>query len=126
MDIFKNMISMASFCVGMYLVNRGTEPRNQIRNQILQYGVIWGCGKWTKWTFLKISFLWLPFYVRMYLVMRGTETRNQIRNRILQYGVMGVVVNGQNGQNGNVQKYMIPMASFLCRNVPSHQRYKTK
>ena len=50
----KNMISMASFYVGMYLVNRGTEPRNQIRNRILQYGVMGGCGKWTKWTFSKI------------------------------------------------------------------------
>ena len=34
------MISMASFNVGIYLVNRGTELRNQIRNRILQYGVM--------------------------------------------------------------------------------------
>ena len=53
----------------------------------------------------------------MYLVIRGTEPHKQIRNRILQYGVMGVVVNGQ---NGHFQKNMIPMASFSCRNVPSH------
>ena len=31
---------MASFYVGMYLVNRGTEPHNQIGNWILQYGVM--------------------------------------------------------------------------------------
>ena len=31
---------MASFYVGMYLVKIGTEPRNHIRNQILQYRVI--------------------------------------------------------------------------------------
>ena len=34
------MIHMASFYVGMYLVKIGTEPRNHIRNQILQYRVI--------------------------------------------------------------------------------------
>ena len=72
--------------------------------------------------FKNILLVWLPFYVKMYLVMRGTEPRNQIWNGILQYGVMGVVVNGQ---NGHFQKYMIPMASFLYRNVPCHERYRT-
>ena len=35
----KYMFHMASFYVGMYLVMRGTEPRNHIRNQILLYRV---------------------------------------------------------------------------------------
>ena len=42
MDIFKNSSFIwLAFYVEMYLVKRGTKPRNKIRNQILQYGVIW-------------------------------------------------------------------------------------
>ena len=109
----------------MYLIIRGTEPCNQIGNRILQYGVMGVVVNGQNGHFKKYMITMASFYVTMYLVMRGTETRNQIWNRILQYGVMVVVVNGQNGQNGPFQKFMIPMASFLCRNLPSHQRYRT-
>ena len=96
---------------------KGTEPGNQIRNQILQYGVMGLVVNGQNGHFQKYMISMAYFYIGMYLVMRGTEPRNQIRNRILQYGVMKVVVNGQ---NGHFQKYMIPMASFLCIDVPSH------
>ena len=86
----------------MYLVIRGTEPRNQIWNRILQYGVMGVVVNGQNGHFQKYMIDMASFYVKMYLVMRGTEPRNQIRNEILQYGVMGVVVNGQNGHFQNI------------------------